>query len=203
MNLYVIGDSISVHYGPYLQRAVADFANYARKGGPDAAGTDWENPTDANGGDSDLVLSFLRENLPAIQADTLLLNCGLHDLRVDRATGVYQIPPEDYQDNLRTIIPLVQAARIRPIWVTTTPVDDTTHNAHDELLYQRFQRDVLAYNALASEVMTTHGVATIDLHGFMQELGPGLTIDHVHYRDDTRARQAEFIASELRKLVSA
>jgi lysophospholipase L1-like esterase len=199
VKLYVIGDSISVHYGPYLQRELEGFADYARKGGPDATGTDWENPTDANGGDSALVLAYLRENLPAISTDVLLLNCGLHDLRADRNSGAYQVPPDIYRAHLHAIIDLVQDAGIRPVWLSTTPVDDAVHNHHD-LPYRRFPKDVLAYNAIAAEVMASHAVPTIDLHGFMQELGFGLTIDHVHYRDDIRARQAAFIATKLKAL---
>lgn len=198
MKIYVIGDSISVHYGPYLETALAGFAKYARKGGPDASGTDWENPADANGGDSRLVLRFLAENLPAISADFMLLNCGLHDLRVDRETGAYQVPIEDYQSNLTAIVELVRSAGIAPIWVNSIPLIDDVHNAHP-LPYQRFLADVMAYNEVAAKVMVDHKAPIIDLFTFTQSLGPDIYIDHVHVTDRAREQQANYIDRQLRE----
>jgi len=199
MKVYVLGDSISVHYGPYLERELTGYADYARKGGPDASGTDWENPTDANGGDSRLVVEFLRQNLTAIQADLLLLNCGLHDLRVDRTTGTYQISPSDYRDNLDQAVTLIQQHDITPIWLTTTPVIDDRHNRYD-LPYRRFLRDVIHYNKTAANVMQQHGVPTIDLFSFTRDLGPDIYLDHVHHPDPIRQLQAKFIATHLKTL---
>ena len=198
MKIYVIGDSISVHYGPYLEAALAGFAAYARKGGPDASGTDWENPADANGGDSHLVLRFLADNLPAISADLMLLNCGLHDLRVDRETGAYQVPIEDYQSNLTSVVELVQSAGIAPVWISSIPLIDDVHNAHP-LPCQRFLADVIAYNEVAAKVMAHHEVPVIDLFTFTQSLGPKIYIDHVHVTEQVRKQQANFIVHQLRE----
>ncbi len=197
MKVYVLGDSISVHYGPFLRHELAGFADYARKGGPDAADTDWENPAEANGGDSRLVRVFLTENLTAIKADVLLLNCGLHDLRVDRETGAYQVSPANYQANLETVIPMIAQHGIRPIWITTTPVVDANHNRFD-LPYRRFSKDVITYNQIADNVMKSHGVSIIDLFAFTRELGPDIYLDHVHHPDPVRAQQAKFIAARLK-----
>lgn len=202
MNIYVLGDSISIHYGPYLERALAGWAHYARKGGPDASGTDWENPADANGGDSHQVAEFLARNLPAIDADILLLNCGLHDLRVHPKSGAHQVPPESYRLNLEGLIPPIRAAGIRPVWITTTPVIDEVHQRFD-LPYRRFARDVLAYHAIAVRVMTACQVPIIDLGQFSQSLGPDSYLDHVHFKDEVRAQQADFIAHALRSLLAA
>mgnify|MGYP003658430271 CR=1 FL=1 len=198
MKIYVLGDSISVHYGPFLEQELQGWCNYARKGGPDAAGTDWENPADANGGDSNLVRSFLTENLAAIQSDWLLFNCGLHDLRVERTTGKFQVTIAAYRENLAAIIPLVRQHKIEPIWITTTPLIDEIHNRHD-LPYRRFRRDVIAYNQVAAEVMATHNVPIIDLLTFTRNLEPDIYLDHVHLVPDVREQQAAFIARELRQ----
>ncbi|GAB5561873.1 MAG: hypothetical protein SynsKO_35200 [Synoicihabitans sp.] len=199
MKIYVIGDSISVHYGPYLERALTGFADYARKGGPDASGTDWENPADANGGDSNLVRSFLTENLPAISADFMLLNCGLHDIRLDQKTHTHQVPLDTYRANLRAIIALVRHAGIAPIWVNSIPLIDAVHNAHP-LPYERFLADVIAYNAAAAEIMSHQSVPTIDLFTFTQSLGPDIYIDHVHVTPKAREQQATFLADQLKQL---
>lgn len=199
MKIYVLGDSISVHYGPYLETELAGWADYARKGGPDASGTDWENPADANGGDSALVRSFLEENLPQISADRLLFNCGLHDLRMDRETAEYQIPPETYQENLKAIVALIKRAGIKPTWISTTPLIDEVHNRHD-LPYRRFRRDVIAYNQIAAEIMAAAEVPTIDLFTFQVSLEPDIYLDHVHLIPEVRAQLAKFLAEGLRRL---
>lgn len=202
MKIYVLGDSISVHYGPYLEKALAGVATYARKGGPDASGTDRENPADANGGDSNLVRQFLAENLSAIDTDLLLLNCGLHDLRVDRTTKTYQVTPERYRQNLTAITTLIRDHRIKPVWLTTTPLIDALHNRHD-LPYRRCLRDVITYNQIAHEVMTSQDIPTIDLFAFTAKLGPDIYLDHVHLHLRGRAQQAAFIAAELKPLLAA
>ena len=199
MNIYVIGDSISVHYGPYLQRALDGFATYARKGGPDAAGTDWENPADANGGDSNLVRTFLTENLADISTDWMLFNCGLHDLRVDRESGAYQVDPDAYAQNLAAIVALIRVQQIKPVWITTTPLIDEVHNRHD-LPYRRFRRDVINYNQIAATIMNAQAVPIIDLFGFTQALEPNnIYLDHVHLQPNVREQQAAFIADQLKQ----
>lgn len=199
MKIYVIGDSISVHYGPYLERALIGFAEYARKGGPDASGTDWENPADANGGDSSLVRSFLVENLPAITADFMLLNCGLHDIRIDRQTRTPQVPIDSYRANLAAIIELIHGAGIAPIWINSIPLIDDVHNAHP-LPYERFLADVMTYNEAAADIMAKHAVPIIDLFKFTQSLGPDNYIDHVHVTNEARKQQAQFIADRMKQL---
>lgn len=198
MKIYVIGDSISVHYGPYLERELDGFADYARKGGPDASGTDWENPADANGGDSNLVRTFLTENLSAITTGFILLNCGLHDIRLDRSSGTHQVSTEMYRENLLAIIELVHAAKIKPIWISSIPLIDAVHNARD-LPYDRHLEDVITYNQIAAEVMISHRVPIIDLFKFTRSLGPDIYIDHVHVTDGVRAQQAAFIADWLKQ----
>ena len=53
--LHVVGDSISIHYGPYLQTMLTGVMTYSRKTAPDGSLDDR-----ANGGDSSMVLDYLR-----------------------------------------------------------------------------------------------------------------------------------------------
>src|SRR3954466_8909069 len=84
--LFVLGDSISMHYGPYLEQVLRGKWDYERKRG---RAENLDQGTGANGGDSNAVLAYLNERLAAggIAADWLLLNCGLHDVKSDRQTG--------------------------------------------------------------------------------------------------------------------
>ena len=126
MNIFVIGDSISIHYGPALEASLKGLGiGYDRKTGLDAAREDMDVARGANGGDSARVLAYLRQCAtrgPAITADTLLVNCGLHDIKTDPATGRRQVPIEAYRDNLEAIVMLATGALARRmVWIRTTP----------------------------------------------------------------------------------
>lgn len=198
--LYVVGDSISMHYGPYLEHFIAPYFRYARKNGKEG---DLDNPDlsmVANGGDSSMVLAFLQFlKQQDFAADVFLLNCGLHDIKFKN--GAHQIPLEAYEANLRAIIPLWRALAGRPIWVRTTPVNDEQHNAHSNV-FSRSDADVARYNATADAIMRENGIPTIDLNSFSQTL-ENPWIDHVHYAETARAAQAAFIAGAVSVLAGA
>lgn len=198
MKIYVLGDSISVQYGPSLQAHLKGIMDYARKEGEEEALLNLDNPQGANGGDSSMVLSFLREKARhgGIDADLLLLNCGLHDIKTDPATGAKQVPLPLYEDNLRAILQTVAGMRPRLIWVRTTPCDEAVHN-NKGMGFHRFSADCIAYNAAADKIMKDAGIPSIDLYTFTLNLGPDLYCDHVHFRDHVREKQAAFIAGWL------
>ena len=72
-SIFVIGDSISIQYGPYLQKALAPWCGYARKSGEEAALKNLDNPMGANGGDSSMVHDYVAEIVkdPDFQPDLL------------------------------------------------------------------------------------------------------------------------------------
>jgi lysophospholipase L1-like esterase len=190
--LFVVGDSISIQYGPYLAAMLPTGWDYARKGDSEAA-----NGLDeaANGGDSSMVLIYLRQKLqdPGFKADYVLLNCGLHDIKTDPHRHTRQVEADQYAQNLPQILALIQAQGSQPIWVRTTPVDDQTHNSRSTA-FHRFNQDVLAYNAIADAVFEAANVPIIDLYHFTQTLPDDLYCDHVHFTETVRAKQAAYIA---------
>ncbi len=199
MNLYVIGDSISIHYGPYLQQQLLGAMGYARKEGEAEALLNLDNPTGANGGDSSMVLRFLQAQAKAggIDADLMLVNCGLHDFKTDPETGTKQVPIEKYAFNLRGIIQTVATMKPKMIWVRTTPCDEAVHNRFP-VGFHRCKADNVAYNQVADDIMAEAGVPYIDLHTFTVNLGANLYCDHVHYHEHIREKQAAFISEWLR-----
>ncbi len=198
MKLYIIGDSISLQYGPHLERALAGVMTYARKEGQTEALLNLDNPQGANGGDSSMVLAFMRTLAAAntFDADLLLVNCGLHDIKTNPATGARQVPIDTYERNLRAIVAVARDLRTQLIWMRTTPCDERIHNTPDKGIH-RFAADVAACNAVADRVMLAAGVPVIDLHTFTQNLGPNLYCDHVHFHEHIREKQAAFIAGWL------
>ncbi len=195
--LHVVGDSISQHYGPYLEQYLAGIFAYSRK---DSMPGDPAEPNGGNGGDSSLVLRYLtacRER--NWRWDFLVLNCGLHDIRTDPQTQARQVAAGDYERNLRDIVSLARALASRVIWVRTTPVVDAIHNTRGQSFY-RFAADVEAYNAIANAVMREHGIPVIDLFTFTRSLGNDVNIDHVHFTEPVRQAQAAFVAGYLTAL---
>ncbi len=191
--LHVVGDSISIHYGLYLQAMLAGVMAYSRKTAPDGS---LDETGAANGGDSSLVLAYLQGLQPEQPFDVLLLNCGLHDIKRDLVTNQPQVSTEQYAANLRVILIEGQRLAKRIIWMRTTPVIDERHNRLNTT-FRRFETDVETYNALADVIMREHDVSIIDLHTFTHNLGPDVYVDHVHFTDEVRAQQAAFIAGHL------
>jgi lysophospholipase L1-like esterase len=200
--VFVIGDSISVHYGPFLRDALAGVFRYERKGGETAALNNLDVPEGANGGDSRMVRAYLEERLSdgTFQPDVLLFNAGLHDIKRSTHGKSIQIGLEDYRTNLLAIVDGLLRRGIEPVWVRTTPFRDAIHNGAKCPGFLRFQDDLEAYNRAADEIMGGHGVKSIDLHGFTNSLSDdpaGLFADHVHFHPEIMARQGAFIAGWL------
>ena len=198
MKLYVLGDSISIQYGLYLKAYLNGVMEYSRKEGEEEALLDLDIPQGANGGDSGMVLSFLKAKALSggIGADLLLLNCGLHDLKTDPTTGERQVSIDEYKENLEAIVEVVAEMNTGLIWVRTTPCDETVHN-HEGMTFHRFSADCNAYNLAADKIMSSLGVPLIDLYTFTLNLGKDLYSDHVHFHDHIREKQAAFIAGWL------
>jgi len=198
LRIYVVGDSISIHYGPYLGKYLEGRMGYARKEGEAEARLNLDAPIGGNGGDSAQVLAFLRAMAKSggIDADLLLVNCGLHDIKRHPETGALQVSPEAYEGNLRAIVAVAAEMRLTLIWMCTTPCDEKVHN-RPGMKFHRFAADCADYNAVADRVMRAAGVPSIDLHAFTRNLAPDLYCDHVHFHEHIRAKQAAFIAGWL------
>ncbi len=196
--VFVIGDSISIQYGPYLEGALGDDFLYARKSGEEEALKDLDHPQGANGGDSSMVLDYVTTMMTddSFKPDLLLLNSGLHDIKSDPESGEKQVPLEQYRENLLNIIGLLSQRGIRLIWIRTTPVDDERHNSMCKGFY-RFSCDVRDYNNAADSIMHSYGIPVIDLHEYTLRLDGELYCDKVHFTDEVRKAQGEYIAQNI------
>jgi lysophospholipase L1-like esterase len=198
MKIYVVGDSISIQYGPYLKKYLNEKIEYSRKEGEEEALLDLDNPQGANGGDSKMVRIFLEALFRSgkIDANCIVLNCGLHDIKTNPSTKIQQIPIEEYEQNLKAIIKLFQNSKIKLIWVRTTPCVDKVHNTPDSK-FHRYSNDNIKYNNIADHLMQQANIPMIDLFSFTQKLGPDLYCDHVHFHEHIREKQGAFIAGWL------
>lgn len=192
--IFLIGDSISIHYSPYLEMYLKEKAVFDRKKDNGLAEKNLDIPQGANGGDSRMVLSYLKikVNEPDFKPDYLLLNCGLHDIKREILTHKIQVSEEEYQQNLETIVKLLKRKSIQMIWIRTTAVIDSIHNANQRS-FHRYAADLLRYNQIADEVCLKNKIPVINLYSFTENLGSDRYIDHVHYKEPVRALQAAFI----------
>lgn len=197
-SLFVLGDSISMHYGPYLEEDLRGTFRYDRKRN-DAGASDLGVPEGPNGGDSRMVLEYLkaRRTDASFRPDILLVNCGLHDIKrdVEREKEI-QVASRQYRENLEEIHSVSQEIGTRLIWVRTTPVVDRIHNSQSRQ-FHRYEADLVIYNEIADSVFQSHQVPIVDLNRFTKGLGEEAFSDHVHYSQEIRALQAAFIAGFL------
>jgi hypothetical protein len=200
--IFLIGDSISVQYWSYLKEYLSDSADIQRKKDDGQAEKNLDVPTGANGGDSRMVLEYLRSKYAdeTFRPNYLLLNCGLHDVKHDPKTGIIQVPEEDYRKNLNEIVALLQKNETQLIWIRTTYVVDSIHNAKSSSI-RRYGDDVIRYNAIADEIMTEKQIPSIDLYSFSKNLGIEHIADHVHYDESTKALQAAYIAGFVERIL--
>ena len=202
--VFLIGDSISVQYYPYLKSYIADFAILERKTDDGQAEKNLDVPVGANGGNSRMVLEYLRAKLkePTFKPDYLLLNCGLWDIiRRDPAEAI-QITEDDYRKNLTEIVQMLHHKDIKPIWIRTTFVVDSIHNARANS-FKRYEADLLKYNAIADDICCENKIPSIDLYTFSKQLGAEHFTDHVHYDQHAQALQAAYIAGFLQKILKS
>lgn len=200
--VFLIGDSISIEYGPYLKEYIADFANMERKEDDGTALKNLDVPMGANGGDSRMVLLYLRHKLEekGFSPDYMLLNCGLHDVKRHPKTSEIQIKEDEYRTNLTEIFRMLKGRDINPIWLRSTWVVDSIHNIKSKA-FSRYNADILRYNDIADSVCVENDIPVIDLYTFTVNLGLDKLRDHVHYTEDAQKKQASFIANFLRRYI--
>lgn len=200
--VFLIGDSISVQYFPYLKQYLSNFADIERKMDNGRAEKNLDVPAGANGGDSRMVFEYLRSRFkdPDFRPDYLLLNCGLHDIKHHPETGAIQVTEDNYRKNLEAIVSLLRANHVKPVWIRTTYVVDSIHNTRSKDIV-RYAEDVIKYNSIADEIFLKHEVPLIDLYSFSVRQGVEHVMDHVHYDLSTRALQAAYITGFMQNII--
>lgn len=195
--LHVIGDSISIQYGPYLEKYIEKYFVYSRKEGKPG---DLDTPEGANAGDSSMVLEYLKKcELENKHWDFIIINCGLHDIKIYNES--YQIDIDQYERNLKQIFKLTKILSHKTIWVKISPVIDDLHNSLKKE-FKRYNRDVIKYNKAAERLAQSNCELIIDLYEFCKSSG-GREIyqDHVHFKHEIQKLQAAYIAGHLKVLL--
>jgi lysophospholipase L1-like esterase len=178
---FIIGDSISQGYRLQAEESL----------GSVGIATEW-----FSGGSSAQILAGLPEWIPGTQPDLIQFNCGLHDARYFDIAQTYQQPIGNYELLLRGVVRWLQAnTDASLVWATTTPVIESRIT----LEYRRSAEDVLAYNAVAADIMSNAGVPMLDLHGVIDGEGAAdyISPDGVHMTDSGYSALAEVVSGEI------
>jgi len=148
----ILGDSISIGYTRDVQKLLAGKANVHR--------------APANCGPTTRGLEFIDAWLGDKPWDVIHFNWGLHDLKYMSPTGKLadpkspgarqQVPPEEYEANLRKLVKHLAKTKAVLIWCSTTPVPKGAQG--------RVVGDAVKYNEIAAKVMKENGVRIDDLY---------------------------------------
>ncbi len=151
----LIGDSISIGYTLPVRELLAGKANVHRPA--------------ANCGPTTTGLAQIDKWLGDGKWDVIHFNWGLHDLKylgpngenlADPASPAshQQVPPDEYEENLRKLVNRLKQTGATLIWCSTTPVPEGAKG--------RVVGDSARYNAIAAKVMKENDVAINDLYTF-------------------------------------
>ncbi len=192
----LMGDSIRLGYAPFVAKklgGVAEVFSFPANGGDtnatlkqlDAWAEAGKAPFDNAKGQAPLIIHF---------------NCGLHDLKLDKKTQKHQVPIDEYEKNLRAIVAKLRERTLHVIFATTTPIIDTRH-AGRKASFDRFDRDVKAYNQRAVKVMRDLDVPCDDLYRIAQDGGPATLLgkDGTHYTSAGYDRLADAVTDCVRR----
>jgi len=182
----LLGDSIREGYAPLVAKKLDGIAEIVQ-------------PKE-NGGDSANTLKFIDKWIEAGKPVIVHFNCGLHDLKFSKKTSTFQVPGDDYEKNLKTIAERLQKATPHVVFATTTPIIDERHAAR-KADFDRFDKDVKAYNERAVKVMLELGIPVDDLNRIVQVGDPSVMLgkDGTHYTKEGSDRLAEAVADSIKR----
>jgi len=125
----------------------------------------------ANGGDSSNVLKHLDAWVIREQPDIVHFNCGIHDTKKFTATGKFQVSPEQYEKNLRTIVQRIRTETgAAVLFATTTPIlNNRAAATRKGRNYVLLDESVTQYNRIARKVMRDIDVPINDLHTLLSQ----------------------------------
>ncbi len=203
--VFLLGDSINLHYGSYLLTFLQNHCQFSYKEGKEEALANINEPVGGNGGDSSMVLEYLRERSEKtdMDYDYLVFNAGLHDIKRNPPSMDLQVSPEDYRKNLLEIIKIMKNKNVKPVFITSTPVNDEIHHSYlvQNFGIERFNADIINCNNAAKEIMAENGIPVIDLYEFTLFFGKDAYIDHVHYSEKIRELQGAFLAGSMLQII--
>ena len=192
----LIGDSISIGYTPDVRQLLAGKANVHRpltNCGPTTKGVAELDAWLATGGADK-------------KWDVIHFNWGLHDLKYMGPNGKNladpkaedskpQVPPAEYEKNLRSLVDRLEKTGAKLIWRNTTPVPKGAGG--------RVVGDAAKYNVIAAKIMTEKGIPTDDQFSFAKaRLAEIQKPANVHFSPEGSKALAEQAVAAIQKALA-
>lgn len=183
-NVLIIGDSISIGYTPFVQKALAPGINVEHNPG--------------NGGSTVRGIESIEKWLGDREWNVILFNFGLHDLVHKDSLNKYDVNGkvavtlDEYRKNLEVIVARFRETTATIIFITTTEVPENSVGRKVE--------DPAKYNKVALEVMKKNSIKVIDLYTLSLSVHPqNSKPGNVHYTD----KGYELLAAPLIKAINS
>lgn len=185
----ILGDSISIGYTLPTRKLLEGKANVHR--------------ALTNCGPTIRGLENLDRWLGEGEWDVIHFNWGLHDLKYmgpkgqnlanpEASDSHQQVPPEEYEKNLRELVKRLKKTNAKLIWCSTTPVPEGANG--------RVKGDSEKYNKIAAKVMKENDVAINDLYTFALKKQDKIQRPaNVHYTPEGSAVLAKKVAKSIQK----
>ncbi|RMF38727.1 MAG: DUF1080 domain-containing protein [Planctomycetota bacterium] len=189
--ILLIGDSISIGYTLPVRELLKGRANVHRP------------PT--NCGPTTKGVEELDQWLAKQPWDVIHFNFGLHDLKYmgpngenladpQDPTSHQQVPPEEYEQNLRKIVARLKQTGAKLIWRNTTPVPPGAKG--------RVVGDSARYNAIAEKIMREEGIPIDDHYTYVKEQIPQLQLPaNVHFTPEGYRKLAERVVVAIQGVI--
>jgi len=185
--ILLLGDSIRMSYQPHVARLLDNRAQMV-------------GPSD-NCQHSLFTLSSLDRWIGELgKPDIVHWNNGIHDAGHNPARSPVQIPINMYRTNLEFILKRLAALTPKVIWATTTPVHPNRPFRDTEWSWRN--KEIDRYNAVARELMESHGVPINDLHALVwANLSEFLSEDQLHLSEAGQKACAQAVADCVSRLL--
>lgn len=197
----ILGDSISIGYTPYVQKALEGEARVFRPMRNEKAAENCEGTTKG----VKEVDRWLR--ISGGGWDVIHFNFGLHDLKrvhpetrsnSDDIRHPRQAEPEVYATQLEAITKRLKSTGAHLIYGLTTPVPGGGVRPHRDI------EDPWRYNEIAREIMTRHGVEVNDLYCVaLDQLETIQRPVNVHFSPEGSSLLADQVVGAMRPYLSA
>ena len=187
----LIGDSISIGYTVPVRELLAGKANVHR-------------PL-TNCGPTTKGVAEIKKWLGDGKWDVIHFNFGLHDLKYMGPKGQnladpyadgshQQVPPDEYEANLRKLVAVLKTTDAKLIWRSTTPVPSGCKG--------RVVGDSMKYNAIAKRIMDENRITIDDQYSFaISRLKKIQRPANVHFSPDgSRALAKQAVAAISKSL---
>jgi lysophospholipase L1-like esterase len=186
-NVLIIGDSISIGYTPFIEKALAGTAIVTHNPG--------------NGGSTVRGVQNVEKWLDGKEWDVIVFNFGLHDLvykdslnKYNIEKGKVSVPLADYEKNLVQIVAKLRETTATLIFATTTVVPENSTGRKVE--------DPAKYNEMALAIMKKNNIAVIDLYKTSQTVHPqNSKPGNVHYTEKGYELLAEPIIKKIKDVL--